>query len=245
MFDSGAVLSSSSVLGLRCGYSRANRGQTIPWSMVLTSHFFIQGQAIVIFSWLLWVSLTTQWSLSSHVRSLSGSSSVGSSVPDLSYTWALLHDQGPFCGKQVLAFRCSLSWHSGPASYSLWDLGTGHHSTVPHSSPLLSSATREVSHLPSCILLPLFVSLSPFLFYFAFFTPSSHSGDRERVFYLAEVRLVVCPITNPEHRYPKSKVREAGITPASSKLWSSWKNWDSQGAFLELRVQSASSSGCY
>lgn len=51
MFDIGAVLISSSVLGLRCGYSRANHGQTAPWSMALSTQFFSQGQAIVTFSW--------------------------------------------------------------------------------------------------------------------------------------------------------------------------------------------------
>lgn len=148
----------------------------------------------------------------------------------------------------MLAVRCSLSWHGAPASYSHRDLHTGHRNTV--SIPL-HFCPPQPGESPIC--LPLYsrlcLSLSPFLFYFeyvfVFFPPSSLSGDRERVFYLAEVRKVVYPITNTEPRYPKSKVRAAGITAASSKLWSSWKNWDSQGAFLKLRVQSASSPGCY
>lgn len=73
------------------------------------------------------------------------------------------------------------------------DLHTGHRHTAPiplHFCPSPPEKSPICLPLYSCLCL----SLSPFLFYFeyifVFFPPSSLSGDRERVFYLAEVRKV-------------------------------------------------------
>lgn len=194
MFDFGAVLISSSVLGLRCGYSRANHGQTAPWSMALSPQFFSQGQAIVTFSW---------------APMCIPDNTVITQLPCKALEWPFPSQQ--FCSWSVpIPGLCYMTRvHFVPSSclpLGALCLGTAflhlsHAETCAQviRVPFPSLSTFVLGHqgsLPSAFLYtPVSVCLSClFCFYFkyvfVFFPLSSHSGDRERVFYLAEVRKV-------------------------------------------------------